>query len=302
MKTDRFAITLKRLSIALSTITLDKEIWQTLQDYYELADYNRKMNNLTFDDEFPLEITSRVAVSWFRHLDEMAKDPSKQTLCKEIERFLKRTTISYIPLFFSSYHELKKMRSDRRAKMLVFQEFLMSYYNIKTEEAFNSFVDDVVKATYQQMVTDAYFIKKRKNKVNYSGLPVEDVDNFKTFFYNSDIGELNKSVPVYFDKEYLGDTEEFVKLPRCELMNYKIGTCHGFSIVESFDGSEVIISKFKPREKCTTFTSLREFHESEVKTNRFKLAKNQYLAKLVPIFETIEGKKVLKMMVFKITV
>lgn len=138
-----------------------------------------------------------------------------------------------------------------------------------------------------------------KDKMNFTGIPVEDSNGFKEFFYNSSVEELDKRVPVYYDKGYLGTTEEFIQLPDDELKKHRLGTCFGFVLNTTFGSTEFIAGKFKPNEKCLSYQFLKEYSDEEIKSNKTMFYKPKHYAKLIPVFETVDGKKVLKMLVFK---
>lgn len=229
----------------------------------------------------------------------MSKDPNNLIRCIELKRLLKKSSLSYFPLFFTLFHEMNEVVPSRRYKMEIFKEFLISRYEIKTQEEFDEFVDLVVKEMCYRMVSDNHFSKIIKDKMNFTGIPVEESDEFKEFFYNSSVEELDKRVPVYYDKGYLGTTEEFIQLPDDELKKHRLGTCFGFVLNTTFGNTEFIASKFKPNEKCLSYQFLKEYYDEEIKPNKSALHKPKHYAKLIPVFETVDGKKVLKMLVFK---
>ena len=249
-----------------------------------------------------MEITGRLAEDWFDHLDKMAKNSDNRDLCIELERLFKRSSLSYFPLFFTLFHEMEKVISSRRSKMAIFKEFLINRYEIKTEEEFEKFVDLVVKEMCYRLVASNHYAKITEDKMNFIGVPVEDVNGLKEFFYNVDIEELNKKVPVYFDKGYTGTTDEFIQLPEEELIKHRLGTCFGLVLTSTFGSEEFIAGNFKPNEKCLSYQFLKDYYDEEIRPNKVKLYKPKYFAKLIPVFETKEDKKVLKMMVFKLVV
>lgn len=110
---------------------------------------------------------------------------------------------------------------------------------------------------------------------------------------------MDKKVPVYYDKGYLGTTEEFIQLPDEELKKHRLGTCFGFVLNTTFGNIEFIAGKFKPNEKCLSYQFLKEYRDEKLKHNKAMFYKPKHYAKLIPVFETIGNKKVLKMLVFK---
>lgn len=300
-----YSIIARRLGSVFASVSGHKTNQKTLQYFYisdEKAKHIREVNNVPSDTPIPMEITSKLAEDWFEHLNKMAENPDNRGLCIELEILFKRSSLSYFPLFFTLFHEMEKVISSRRSKMVIFKEFLISRYEIKTEEEFKEFVDLVVKEMCYRMVSDNHYSKIIKDKMNFIGLPVEDVNGLKEFFYNVDIEELNKKVPVYFDKGYTGTTEEFIQLPEEELIKHRLGTCFGLVLTSTFGSEEFIAGNFKPNEKCLSYQFLKDYYDEEIRPNKVKLYKPKYFAKLIPVFETEEGKKVLKMLVFKLVV
>lgn len=300
-----YSIIARRLGSVFASASRHKTNQQTLQDFYisdEKAKKIREANNVPSDTPIPMEITGRLAEDWFDHLDKMAKNSDNRDLCIELERLFKRSSLSYFPLFFTLFHEMEKVISSRRSKMAIFKEFLISRYEIKTEEEFEKFVDLVVKEMCYRLVASNHYAKITEDKMNFIGVPVEDVNGLKEFFYNVDIEELDKKVPVYLDKEYTGTMEEFIQLPEEELRKHRLGTCFGLVLTSTFGSAEFIAGKFKPNKKCLSYQFLKDYYDEEIRPNKVKLYKPKYFAKLIPVFETKEDKKVLKMMVFKLVV
>lgn len=279
-----YNVIIRQLGSVFASASRHNTIQQTLSDFYTYA---------------PAEITGRLATDWFEHLDKMSKDPNNLIRCIELKRLLKKSSLSYFPLFFTLFHEMNEVVPSRRYKMEIFKEFLISRYEIKTQEEFDEFVDLVVKEMCYRMVSDNHFSKIIKDKMNFTGIPVEESDEFKEFFYNSEVEELDKKVLVYYNKGYLGTTEEFIQLPDEELKKHRLGTCFGFVLATTFGSNEFIASKFKPNEKCLSYQFLKEYYDEEIKPNKSALHKPKHYAKLIPVFETVDGKKVLKMLVFK---
>lgn len=297
-----YSVIAKQLGSVFASASTDKTIQQTLNDFYisdEKAKRIREANNAPSDAPVPMEITGKLAADWFGHLDEMSKNPDNRVRCIELSRLLMKSSLSYFPLFFTLFHEMNKVVSTTRYKMEIFKEFLISRYEIETQEEFDEFVDLVVKEMCYLMVTRNHYRKFIKDKMNFTGIPVEDSNGFKEFFYNSSVEELDKKVPVYYDKGYLGTTEEFIQLPNEELKKHRLGTCFGFVLNTTFGNTEFIAGKFKPNEKCLSYQFLKEYSDEEIKSNKTMFYKPKHYAKLIPVFETVDGKKVLKMLVFK---
>ena len=282
-----YNVIIRQLGSVFASASRHKTIQQTLSDFYTYA---------------PAEITGRLATDWFEHLDKMSKDPNNLIRCIELKRLLKKSSLSYFPLFFTLFHEMNEVVPSRRYKMEIFKEFLISRYEIKTEEEFEKFVDFVVKEMCYRLVASNHYAKITEDKMNFIGVPVEDVNGLKEFFYNVDIEELDKKVPVYLDKEYTGTMDEFIQLPEEELRKHRLGTCFGLVLTSTFGSEEFIAGKFKPNKKCLSYQFLKDYYDEEIRPNKVKLYKPKYFAKLIPVFETKEDKKVLKMMVFKLVV
>lgn len=300
-----YSIIARQLGTVFASASRHKTNQQTLQDFYisdEKAKRMRKVNNIPSDAPIPVEITGKLAEDWFGHLDKMTENPNNRGLCIELERLFKRSSLSYFPLFFTLFREMGKVISSRRSKMVVFKEFLISRYEIETEEAFEEFVDLVVKEMCYRMVSSNHYSKIVKDKMGFVGVPVDDVNGLKEFFYNADIEELNRKVPVYLDKGYMGTTDDFIQLPEEELRKHRLGTCFGLVLTSTFGSDEFIAGKFKPNEKCPSYQFLKEYYDEEIRPNKVKLYRPKNFAKLIPVFETEEDKKVLKMLVFKLVV
>ena len=297
-----YSVIAKQLGSVLALASKHKTIQQTLNDFYisdKEAKRIREVNNVPSDTSIPMTITGRLAVDWFEHLDKMSKNTDNLIRCIELTRLLKKSSLSYFPLFFTKYHEINKVVPTLRYKMEIFKEFLISRYEINTQEEFDQFVDLVVKEMCYRMVADNHYSKIIKDKMNFTGIPVEDLNGFNEFFYNSDVEELDKRVPVYYDKGYLGTTEEFIQLPDEELKKHRLGTCFGFVLNTTFGSFEFIAGKFKPNEKCLSYQFLKEYRDEKMKHNKSMFYKPKHYAKLIPVFETTDDKKVLKMLVFK---
>ena len=297
-----YIVIARQLGSVLASASKHKTIQQTLNDFYisdKKAKEIRKANNAPSDTPIPMEITGRLAADWFEYLDKMSKNIDNRIRCIELTRLLKKSSLSYFPLFFVQFHEMKKVVSTLRYKMEIFKEFLISRYEIETQEEFDEFVDLVVKEMCCRMVMDNHYSKIVKDKMNFTGIPVEDSNSFKEFFYNSDVEELDKRVPVYYDKGYLGTTEEFIQLPDEELKKHRLGTCFGFVLNTTFGNTEFIAGKFKPNEKCLSYQFLKEYRDEKFEHNKTMFYKPKHYAKLIPVFETVDSKEVLKMLVFK---
>lgn len=279
-----YSVIAKKLGSVLASISSDKIIQKTLNDFYISA---------------PLEITGRLAADWFEHLDKMSENPDNLIRCIELSRLLKKSSISYFPLFFTQFHEMNKVISTTRYKMEIFKEFLISRYEIETQEEFDMFVDLVVKEMCYLMVARNHYRKITEDRTHFIGIPVENTDGFEEFFYNSDVDELDRNVPVYYDKGYLGTIEEFIQLPDEELKKHKLGTCYGFVLTTTFGSDEFIASKFKPNWKCLSYQHLKDYYDEDIKPSKSMRYKPKHYAKLIPVFETVDRDKFLKMLVFK---
>nr|DAR02625.1 MAG TPA: hypothetical protein [Caudoviricetes sp.] len=282
------------LATVLADIILNGNTWNTLYDSYLTDEEVERRKKVV-----PYTKTKTVLIrDWIAHLDTLKESEENKGFCAEVERLLKKTTIEFYPEFFVNYPRIEKMVSYKRSRMLTFRQFLMSYYGLGTEEAFKQFVEDVrsellFRFTYHRFTRNAH-VNKRK----FAGLPVSDIDGFKEYFFKTAIGELSRLIPVYHDKGYLGNVKEFSQLPDGELEKYKLGFSYGFTL-DYQDAREVIIAKFKPNSDFPATKALKQYFEEETATNYFKVMKYRNLGKLIPIFETVEDKQVMKMLILQ---
>ena len=285
-----------RLTTVMSDIILNGNTWNTLYDSYLSDEELEKRKSETN----PPSIKTKTALvrEWIAHLDKLKEDEENKGFCSEVERLLKKTTIEFYPEFFVNYPKIENIVSYKRSRMLTFKRFLMSYYELPTEEAFKQFVEDVrsellFRITYSRTTRNAH-VNKRK----FAGLPVSDIDGFKDYFFKTAVGELSRLIPVYHDKGYLGDVNEFSQLPDEELEKHKLGFSYGYTL-DYQDAREVIIAKFKPNDDYPATKLLKKYLEEETDKNYFKVMKYHNLGKLIPIFETLEDKQILKMLILQ---
>lgn len=83
-----------------------------------------------------------------------------------------------------------------------------------------------------------------------------------------------------------------------EIEKHKLGFSYGFTL-DYQDAREVIIAKFKPSNDYPATQALKQYWEEETNKNYFKVMKYSNLGKLIPIFETVEDKQVLKMLILR---
>ena len=285
-----------KLAIVLADIILNSNTWNTLYDSY-LSDEEIEKRK----DESNISYTKTKTVlirDWVAHLDMLKESEENKGFCSEVERLLKKTSIEFYPKFFVNYPRIENMVSYKRSRMLTFKQFLMSCYELTTEEAFKQFVEDVrsellFRITYSRTIRNAH-VNKRK----FAGLPVVDTNGFRDYFFKTGIEELSRLVPVYYSQEYVGKTYEFSQLPDEELEKHKLGFSYGFTL-DYQDAREVIIAKFKPSNDYPATQALKQYWEEETDKNYFKVMKYRNLGKLIPIFETVEDKPVLKMLILQ---
>lgn len=285
-----------RLTTVMSDIILNGNTWNTLYDSYLSDEELEKRKSETNTPH--VKTKTALAREWIDHLDKLKENGENKSFCAEVERLLKKSTVEFIPEFFINYPRIEKMVSYKRSIMLNFKQFLMSYYELSTEEAFKQFVEDVrsellFRITYHRFTRNAH-VNKRK----FAGLPVTDVNGFRDYFFKTGIEELSRLIPVYHDKGYLGDVNEFSQLPDEELEKHKLGFSYGYTL-DYQDAREVIIAKFKPNNDYSATKLLKQYLEEETDKNYFKVMKYRNLGKLIPIFETVEDKQVLKMLILQ---
>lgn len=285
-----------KLATVLADIILNSNTWNTLYDSYlsdEEIEKRKGESNITYTK------TKTVLIrDWIAHLDTLKESEENKEFSSEVERLLKKTTVEFYPEFFVNYPRIENIVSYKRSRMLTFKQFLMSYYELSTEEAFKQLVEDVrsellFRFTYHRFTRNAH-VNKRK----FAGLPVSDIDCFREYFFKTAIGELSRLIPVYHDKGYSGNVKEFSQLPDEELEKHKLGFSYGFTL-DYQDVREVIIAKFKPSNDYPATQALKQYWEEETNKNYFKVMKYRNLGKLIPIFETIEDKQVLKMLILQ---
>lgn len=285
-----------RLTTVMSDIILNGNTWNTLYDSYLSDEELEKRKSETNTPH--VKTKTALAREWVAHLDKLKDNGENKSFCAEVERLLKKSTVEFIPEFFINYPRIEKMVSYKRSIMLNFKQFLMSYYELSTEEAFKQFVEDVhsellFRITYHRFTRNAH-VNKRK----FAGLPVTDVNGFRDYFFKTGIEELSRLIPVYHDKGYLGDVNEFSQLPDEELEKHKLGFSYGYTL-DYQDAREIIIAKFKPNNDYSATKLLKQYLEEETDKNYFKVMKYRNLGKLIPIFETVEDKQVLKMLILQ---
>ena len=285
-----------KLVTVLTDIILSGNAWNTLYDSYLSDDEIEKRKTGT--NTPGVKTKSILANGWITHLDKLKEDKENKGFCSEVERLLKKTTIEFYPEFFVNYPKIEIIVSYKRSRMLTFKRFLMSYYELSTEQAFKQFVEDVRSKLLFRFTYSLFIRKNHVNKRKFAGLPVSDIDGFREYFFKTAIGELSRLIPVYHDKGYLGNVKEFVQLPDEELEKYKLGFSYGFTL-DYQDAHEVITAKFKPSNDYPATQALKQYLEEETNKNYFKVMKYCNLGKLIPIFETIEDKQVLKMLILR---
>ena len=285
-----------RLTTVMSDIILNGNTWNTLYDSYLSDEELEKRKSETNTPH--VKTKTALAREWVAHLDKLKENGENKSFCAEVERLLKKSTVEFIPEFFVSYPKIEEMVTYKRSRMLNFKQFLMSYYELSTEEAFKQFVEDVrsellFRITYHRFTRSAH-VNKRK----FAGLPVTDINGFRDYFFKTGIEELSRLIPVYHDKGYLGDVNEFSQLPGEELEKHKLGFSCGYTL-DYQDAREIIIAKFKPNNDYSATKLLKQYLEEETDKNYFKVMKYRNLGKLIPIFETVEDKQVLKMLILQ---
>lgn len=285
-----------KLAIVFSVIILNGNTWNTLYDSY-LSD--EELERRKSETNTPFVKTKTVLIrDWIAHLDTLKESEENKGFSSEVERLLKKTTVEFYPEFFVNYPRIESVISYKRSRMLTFKQFLMSYYGLGTEEAFKQFVENVrsellFRLTYHRFTRNAH-VNKRK----FAGLPVSDINGFKDYFFKTPVGELSRLIPVYHDKGYLGNIKEFSQLPDEELEKHKLGFSYGYTL-DYQDAREVIIAKFKPDDNYSATKLLKKYLEEETDKNYFKVMKYRNLGKLIPIFETLEDKQVMKMLILQ---
>lgn len=285
-----------KLAIVLADIILNSNTWNTLYDSY-LSD--EEIEKRKGESNIPYTKTKTVLIrDWIAHLDMLKEDKENKGFCSEVERLLNKTSIEFYPEFFVNYPRIENMVSYKRSRMLTFRQFLMSYYELTTEEAFKQFVEDVRSELLFQITFCRFTRNTHVNKRKFAGLPVTDANGFRDYFFKTPVGELSRLIPVYYSKEYQYKIHEFSQLPDEELEKHKLGFSYGFTL-DYQDAREVIIAKFKPSSDYPATQALKHYWEEETNKNYFKVMKYRNLGKLIPIFETVEDKQVLKMLILQ---
>jgi hypothetical protein len=283
-----------KLATVLADIILNGNTWNTLYDSYLTDEEIERRKKVV-----PYTKTKTVLIrDWITHLDMLKEDEENKVFCSEVERLLKKTSVGHIPEFFIHYPRIEKVNSYKRSRMLTFKQFLMSYYELGTEEAFEQFVEDVQSELLSRFTYSLFTRKAHVSKRKFAGLPVSDIDGFKDYFFKTAVGELSRLIPVYYSKEYQYKVYELSQLPDEELEKHKIGFSYGFTL-DYQDTLEIIIAKFKPNSDFPATKALKQYQEEETAMNYFKVMKNTHLGKLIPIFETVEDKQVLKMLILQ---
>lgn len=285
-----------KLVTVLTDIILSGNAWNTLYDSY-LSDEEIEKRK-TGTNTSGVKTKSILANGWITHLDKLKEDEENKGFCSEVERLLKKTTIEFYPEFFVNYPKIENIVSYKRSRMLTFKRFLMSYYELSTEEVFKQFVEDVCSKLLSRIILFRFTRNSHVNKLKFAGLPVSDINGFRDYFFKTAVGELSRLTPVYHDKRYLGKIYEFSQLPDEELEKHKLGFSYGFTL-DYQDAREVIIAKFKPSSDYHATQALKHYWEEETNKNYFKVMKYRNLGKLIPIFETVEDKQVLKMLILQ---
>ena len=285
-----------KLAIVLTDIILSVNTWKTLYDSYLSDEEIEKRKTGT---NTPGVKTKTVLIrDWIAHLNTLKESEENKEFSSEVERLLKKTTMEFYPEFFVNYPRIENMVSYKRSRMLAFRQFLMSYYELTTEETFKQFVEDVRSKLLFQITYYSFTRNAHVNKRKFAGLPVSDIDGFRDYFFKTPVGELSRLIPVYHDKGYLGNIKEFSQLPDEELEKHKLGFSYGYTL-DYQDAREVIIAKFKPNDDYSATKLLKKYLEEETDKNYFKVMKYRNLGKLIPIFETVEDKQVMKMLILQ---
>lgn len=285
-----------KLATVLADIILNSNTWNTLYDSY-LSD--EEIEKRKEESNIPYTKTKTVLIrDWITHLDMLKESEENKGFCSEVERLLKKTSIEFYPEFFVNYPRIENMISYKRSRMLTFRQFLTSYHELTTEEAFKQFVEDVRSELLFRITFSRFTRSAHVNKRKFAGLPVIDANDFMIYFFKTPMGELSRLIPVYYSREYLGKIYEFSQLPDEELEKHKLGFSYGFTL-DYQDAREVIIAKFKPSSDYPATQALKHYWEEETNKNYFKVMKYRNLGKLIPIFETVEDKQVLKMLILQ---
>ena len=297
----------KRIAIVLSEITRRKAIASTLYDNYihkdKLSEIVKGINGAPI-----LSTLRKLAIDWINYLEQVEEN---KDWVNTVDKLFKRQSITYIPLFFWYIQNPSKIHPKYYDDVVAFKNFLGSFYEIETKEEFVVFLNNVFTETYNYTMKSLHSSKGINDRAHLKNIPVEDVDGFNHFFYNENIDTLNKEVPVYYYTEQLGDVDEFIHLPEEELSKHKIGVSNGFVSMTLVRDDVFIGAKFKPDTESLAYLIFKNHYNELEKLNKVKLYSRKdttafnhkdSVVTLTPIFETEEGKKVLKMLLFKLVV
>ena len=297
----------KRIAIVLSEITRRKAIASTLYDNYihkdKLSEIVKGINGAPI-----LSTLRKLAIDWINYLEQVEENKDWVNI---VDKLFKRQSITYIPLFFWYIQNPSKIHPKYYDDVVAFKNFLRSFYEIETKEEFVVFLNNVFRETYNYTMKSIHSSKGINDRAHLKNIPVEDVDGFNHFFYNENIDTLNKEVPVYYYTEQLGDVGKFIHLPEEELSKHKIGVSNGFVSMTLVRDDVFIGAKFKPDTESLAYLIFKNHYNELEKLNKVKLYSRKdttafnhkdSVVTLTPIFETEEGKKVLKMLLFKLVV
>ncbi len=297
----------KRIAIVLSEITRRKDIASTLYDNYIHKDELPKIV-VRINGTPVLSTLSKLAIDWINYLNQVSEN---KDWVETVDKIFKKQSITYIPLFFWYIQNPSKIHPQYYDDVIAFKDFLRSFYEIETKEEFIVFLNNVFRETYNYTMKSLHSSKGISDRARLKNIPVEDVDDFNHFFYSEDIDTLNKEVPVYYYTEHLGDIDKFIHLPEEELSKHKIGVSNGFVSMALVRDDVFIGAKFKPDTESLAYLIFKNHYNELEKLNKVKLYSRKdttvfnhkdSVVTLTPIFETEEGKKVLKMLLFKLVV
>lgn len=297
----------KRIAIVLSEITRRKAIASTLYDNYIHKDELPKIV-VRINGTPVLSTLSKLAIDWINYLNQVSEN---KDWVETVDKIFKKQSITYIPLFFWYIQNPSKIHPQYYDDVVAFKDFLRSFYEIETKEEFIVFLNNVFRETYNYTMKSLHSSKGISDRARLKNIPVEDVDDFNHFFYSEDIDALNKEVPVYYYTEHLGDIDKFIHLPEEELSKHKIGVSNGFVSMTVVRDDVFIGAKFKPDTESLAYLIFKNHYNELEKLGEVKLYSKKdttlfthkdNIVVLTPIFETKEGKKVLKMLLFKLVV
>lgn len=297
----------KRIAIVLSEITRRKAIASTLYDNYihkdKLSEIVKGINGAPI-----LSTLRKLAIDWINYLNQVSEN---KDWVETVDKIFKKQSITYIPLFFWYIQNPSKIHPQYYDDVVAFKDFLRSFYEIETKEEFIVFLNNVFRETYNYTMKSLHSSKGISDRARLKNISVEDVDDFNHFFYSEDIDTLSKEVPVYYYTEQLGDIDKFIHLPEEELSKHKIGVSNGFVSMTLVRDDVFIGAKFKPDTESLAYLIFKNHYNELEKLNKVKLYSRKdttvfnhkdSVVSLTPVFETEEGKKVLKMLLFKLVV